>query len=68
MSKYAAYYVFLPTIVSDFMTYSFCRLDDWTWGNKDAMVAKGAGGPEVRGSDHGGGGRAARCRCFRAPP
>jgi len=32
------YYFFLPTIVSDFVSYALCRLDDWSWGNKEVML------------------------------
>lgn len=35
---FPAYYFFLPTIVSDFVSYALCRLDDWSWGNKEAML------------------------------
>ena len=38
-STFIVYYCFIPSIVSDFLTYSLSRLDDWTWGNKDKMVA-----------------------------
>lgn len=38
-ATFAVYYVFIPSIVSDFLTYSLCRLDDWSWGNKDKMTA-----------------------------
>lgn len=65
VSTYSAYYVFLPTIVSDFLTYSLCRLDDWSWGNKDKMVATPSGGGAVVSGSCGG---EDRLRKAFAPP
>jgi hypothetical protein len=38
LHNFPIFYFFLPTIVSDFLSYSLCRLDDWSWGNKEGML------------------------------
>jgi len=34
VSSFPAYFLFLPTILSDFFAYSVAKADDWRWGTK----------------------------------
>jgi hypothetical protein len=43
VATFAAYFVFMPTILSDFNSYSVARADDLSWGTKAVSgAAKGA--------------------------